>query len=68
MYILITFYPVERDTGQTAWLVYGHKAPGCNEALGEYSSRADAIQEAFAFGVPVMMGMRYEAALIKLSS
>ena len=67
-YKLVTCYPVERDTGSTAWLVYGHATPGVNESLGEYSTQAEALVEAFQYGAPVMLGRNYDAVLTKLTA
>lgn len=66
MYALITLSPVDRDTGETVWLAYGHKSPGENELLFEHDLQADALVQAHRFGVPVMIGRRYEAVLEKL--
>jgi hypothetical protein len=68
VYVLITLYHVERDTGKTAWLAYGHKSPGENIFLFEYQLKSDALEQAFQFGVPVMLGRRYDVVLEKLCS
>ena len=65
-YVLITCYQTSFNK-ENAWLCYGHAAPGVNESLGEYSTKNEALTEAFQHGVPVMLGRSYEDALAKLS-
>lgn len=48
IYVLVTLYSVERHDGKTAWIVYGHLCPGCNDKFGEFESEQEAIAEALA--------------------
>ena len=66
-YALITFYKTQ-IAGIDTWLVYGHVAAGHNESLGAYKNRAEAIDNAFGYGIPVMSGNSYDEALARLTA
>ena len=64
--ILITFYPLDRDSGRV-WLVYGHIHGGRNVSLGEFESKTAALEFCFQYtGIPVMQGLNYEDVLRRL--
>ena len=69
MYVLVTLYLTTTDAVDT-WLVYGHVAPGENVSMGRFTSRQEALNEAFQHGAPVMLGTSgsYDAVLAKLSA
>lgn len=55
-YVLISFYPVQRDNGKEVWLVYGHIHAGHNESLGEFDAKRKASDYCFQYGIPVLQG------------
>lgn len=66
-YILISFYLVERNNGQNAWLVYGHISAGHNESLGEFETRREAVDLGLTHGVPIMQSANVDHITRKLA-